>query len=82
MWNVLIFEPFSGAGSLTVEVLDSGTTGLLGFMASAVLEMGSTEAKDRVHMAGTAVRRTAILARARVVAMMAEVVEVLDGESV
>ena len=58
MWNVLIFEPFSGAGSLTAEILDSGTTSLLGFVVSPTLEMGSTEANDRVHTAGTAAGRT------------------------
>ena len=54
MWNVLIFEPFSGVGSLAIGVLDSGTTGLLGFMVSPTLEIGSTEANDRAHTAGTA----------------------------
>jgi len=58
MWNVLIFEPFSGAGSLTVGALDSGPAGLLGFMVSPTLETGSTEANDRVHTAGTAAGRT------------------------
>ena len=54
----MIFEPFSGAGSLTVEILDSGTTGLLGFVVLLTLEMGSTEANDRVHTVGTAAGRT------------------------
>ena len=44
MWNVLVWDSSPIVGSLIVEVLDSGTNGLLAEVASLVEEIGSTVA--------------------------------------